>query len=114
MEDYPTEITNGVKIDCKDINAAHEEADLILVQQTILASKEGDVVSVISDDTDVFALLLHSYVKQNCSSNMYMSSPKSQKIKALPSIYSTESSVTSYKEHTVVNIKRTAAKHADL
>ena len=45
---------------------------------------------------------------------MYMSSPKSQNIKVLPSIYSTESSVTSHEECTVVDIKKSAAKHADL
>ena len=58
VEDYPIEITNGVKINRRDINMAHEEADLIIAQQVIMLSKEDHTVSVISDDTDVFVLLL--------------------------------------------------------
>ena len=50
----------------------------------------------------------------NCSFNVYMSSPKGQKIMNLPLIHSTDSSVTSHEERTVIDIKKTAAKHTDL
>ena len=41
VEDYRIEITNGVRIDRKDSNAVHEEADLILVQQAILVARNS-------------------------------------------------------------------------
>ena len=78
VEDYPIEITNGVRIDRVDVKACHEEADLIIAQQAILASKNNKTVSVISDDTDVFVLPLNFFVAHNCTANMYMSSPKNR------------------------------------
>ena len=101
VEDFPIEITNGVRIDRKDIDAHHEEADLIIAQQAIISSKEGDVVSVVSDDTDVFVLLLHFYVLYNCSSNMYMSSFKRPKSSTPSSIDSSKDPVTSNEERTL-------------
>ena len=38
VEDYPIEITNGVRFDRKYIRAEHEEADLIIAQQAIMSS----------------------------------------------------------------------------
>ena len=114
MEDFPIEITNGVRIDRKDIDAHHEEADLIIAQQAIISSKEGDVVSVVSDDTVVFVLLLHFYVLYNCSSNMYMSSFKCPKSSTPSSIDSSKDPVTSHEERTVIDIKKTATKHVGL
>ena len=72
------------------------------------------MVSVISDDSDVFVLLLHFYVKHNCPFHMYMSSLKGQKIMDLHLIHSTDFTVTSHEECTVIDIKKTTAKHADL
>ena len=114
VEDFPIEITNGVRIDRKDIDAHHEEADLIIAQQAIISSKEGDVVSVVSDDTGVFVLLLHFYVLYNCSSNMYMSSFKRPKSSTPSSIDSSKDPVTSHEERTVIDIKKTATKHVGL
>ena len=87
MKDYLIEITNGVKINRHDVPAKYEEADLIIAQQAIMASNSNKTVSVISDDTDVFVLLLHFYVSNNCTEHMYMSSPKhkSHKVVDLPS-----------------------------
>ena len=106
VEDFPIEITNGLRIDRKDIDALHEEADLIIAQQAILESKEGNVVSVVSDDTDVFVLLLHFYVLYNCSSNMYMSSSKRPKIPTSSSIDSSKDPITSHEERTLIDIKK--------
>ena len=72
------------------------------------------MVSLISDDSDVFVLLLHFYVKHNCSFHMYMSSLKGQNIADLPLIHSTDFTVTSHEECTVIDIKETTAKSADL
>ena len=54
----------------------HEEADNILAHQmVVVASEENKGVSVISDDTDVFVLLLHHYVKQKLTGVVIMESP---------------------------------------
>ena len=59
VEDAPMEITHGIKINRHDLSSSHEEADLIIAQHAIFASSNNQSVAVISDDTDVFALLLH-------------------------------------------------------
>ena len=43
------------------LSLRHEEADIFLTQQAIHIAKEDpeSTVSVVSDDTDVFALLLY-------------------------------------------------------
>ena len=62
VENYPIEINKGVKIDRRDIPSEHEEADPIIAQMAILACIKGDVVLIVSEDTDVFAITLHFYV----------------------------------------------------
>ena len=111
MEDYPIEITNGVRINRHDIPAKHEEADLIIVQQAIMETKSNKTVSVISDDTDVFVLLLHFYVSNNCTEHMYMSSPRHKSIKVLdlPS-----PQLSNQEERTIIDIKQIAQKHSNL
>ena len=50
-----------VKEEGEDMRTTHEKADNILVQQMVYVVKEtGENVSVISDYTDVFAMLLHN------------------------------------------------------
>ena len=66
VENYPIKITNGVKIDRKDIPSEHEEADPIIAQMAILACLKGEVVLIVSEDTDVFAMVLHFYVTEEC------------------------------------------------
>ena len=53
-EDVPVEIVGATVIERKYLSSSHEEADTILLRCMV-----GKVVSVICDDTDVFALLLH-------------------------------------------------------
>ena len=44
----------------------HEEADNIIAQQVIICTKQQPcAVSVITDDTDVFMLLLHHYQNES-------------------------------------------------
>ena len=48
----------------EDLRNAHEEADVIIIHQmmSIVESSTNDInISVISDDTDVFVLLVHFY-----------------------------------------------------
>ena len=52
----------------------HEEADIFLTQQAIHIAKEDPEsrVSVVSDDTHVFALLLYFYWNEKLQSTMTM------------------------------------------
>ena len=61
QNETPIEINMRVKIEREDMRTTHEEADNILVQQMVYVVKEtGENVSVISDYTDMFAMLLHN------------------------------------------------------
>ena len=44
-----------------DLENQQEEADTIIVQQVLVCAGEAQQISVVSDDTDVFVLLLHHY-----------------------------------------------------
>ena len=46
-----------------------------IVQQALMASEYQHGVSVIADDTDVFILLIHHYLKQQLTNFMVMESP---------------------------------------
>ena len=46
----------------------------------VVASEENKGVSVISDDTDVFILLLHHYVKQKLTWVVIMESPVKDRV----------------------------------
>ena len=72
----PVEITPVAKILREDMKTTHEEADNILAQQMVLnASQPNKGVSVVSDDTDVFVLLLYFYAKYNLTGLVIMESP---------------------------------------
>ena len=60
-----------------DLASTHEEADIILTQQAIHLAKEDPEshVCVVSDDTDVFALLVHYYWSEKLVSSLTMHSP---------------------------------------
>lgn len=75
VDDVPVEINMGVRLERTDLSSCHEEADPILVQHAISRCMQGEKVRVISDDTDVFLLLLHFYVSKKCTSDLYMCSP---------------------------------------
>ena len=55
----PVQISMGVVIQHHDLRTSHGEADIITAQQTVSASEMYRSIKVISDDTDVIALLLH-------------------------------------------------------
>lgn len=73
----PTQVSKGKKTLRMDLSSTHEEADIFLTQQAIHIAKEDPEsrVSVFSDDTDVFALLLYFYWREKLQSTMTMQSP---------------------------------------
>ena len=77
----PVELTSIVKIHREDLRTNHEEADNILAHQmVVVATEENKGISVISDDTDVFALLLHYYVEQKLTGLVIMESPVKDRV----------------------------------
>jgi len=87
----PTQIHKGIVIDRVDLKSTHEEVDMI-IQQMIDAVHEGHTgVAVLSDDTDVFVLLVYYYVVLKLSLCVIMESP--------------------VKDRVVTDIKQTAEKH---
>lgn len=79
----------------EDLYTTHEEADTIIIQQMIAVSRENpEVITIVSDDTDVFVLLLHYYQEYNISTCVLMESP--------------------VQERTVVDIGETVKKHSSI
>ena len=96
QEKTPVEIRNGgLIIHRRDMDTTHEEADIIIVQQMLMIAKEKPTgITVLSDDTDVFMLLLHYYLEDGLQMLVTMESP--------------------IKERVVVDIGKTVDKHRDI
>ena len=93
--DSPVEIYKGVSIERVDLKTTHEEADNILAHQMVAASEENQKgISVVSDDTDVFVLLLYHYQAQNLTLLVVMESP--------------------IKERVVIDIRQTVQRNNDI
>lgn len=93
----PFEISHGgVVIRRADLSTSHEEADNIIVQQVMLSVRNNETsdITVISDDTDVFILLLHYYHSGSMKNRITMESP--------------------IKERTVIDIGKTVEKHVSI
>ncbi len=91
----PTEVRMGVVITRTDMRTTHEEADVIIAQQMVCAATESSsCITIASDDTDVFALLLHFYQLKHLTCTLLMQGTSSQR--------------------TVVDIGATATKHASI
>ena len=75
-ETIPTELqTPGVVIPRPDLETHHEEADVIIVQQAICLSRcATNNIKILSDDTDVFVMLVHFYRKLNLKCAVWMES----------------------------------------
>ncbi|KAJ8405686.1 hypothetical protein AAFF_G00316660 [Aldrovandia affinis] len=58
-----------------DLENQQEEADTIIVQQVLGCAGEAHQISVVSDDTDVFVLLLHHYHQAGLDVPLIMESP---------------------------------------
>ena len=74
QDDTPIEISScGTIIRREDLNTKHEEADVIVVAHAIYAAEvESKKVFVVADDTDIYVLVLHHYMKRNLDMPMIM------------------------------------------
>ena len=72
----PVELNKGIVIQRVDMKITHDEADNIIVQQMVAgANKNQKGISVLSDDTDVFVLLLYHYLELSLKLPVIMESP---------------------------------------
>lgn len=90
----PLEVRNEESKTRYDLETHQEEADVIIVQQVLHCVGEVRQIAVVSDDTDVFVLLLHHYQMAGVEVPLTMESPS--------------------KERAILNIKVTQAKHRDI
>ena len=90
----PIEVQNEERRTRYDLETHQEEADIIIVQQVLKCVGEAQSISVISDDTDVFVLLLHHYQMAGLEVPLTMESLS--------------------KERTILDIKLTQAKHKEI
>ena len=90
----PIEVQNEEKRIRYDLETYQEEAVIIIVQHVLKCVGEAQSISVISDDTDVFVLLLHHYQMAGLVVPLTMESPS--------------------KERAILDIKLTQAKHEDI
>ena len=68
----PVQVHLGIKTLRHGMSTTHEEVDVIIPQQVIIVIEEGTTcVKVISDDADVFVLLLHFYIDQSLSTTVF-------------------------------------------
>ena len=69
----PTEICSGLQVLRPDLMIMHEEADVIIPNQVVYLANIGFCgIKVISDDTDVFVLLVHCYTDKNLTATLIM------------------------------------------
>ena len=73
----PTQISNGtVIIERREMSTTHEEADNIIVREILMVAKENPSrITVLSDDTDVFVLMLYFYLPDGLHLPVIMESP---------------------------------------
>ena len=76
-EDFiPVQVYKSQKSERRDIGSSLEEADSLIVQQVVAIGTNPDArIITISDDTDVFVLLLFFYGHCSLQSAIYMKSP---------------------------------------
>ena len=91
----PFQIYQGHTQQRMDLRTTHEEADVILVQQMVKFAESGSIrINLLSDDTDVFILLVHYYVQEQLICELMMSGTSSGR--------------------SVIDIKATSEKHRAL
>ena len=91
----PTEIHMGENEKREDLYTSHEEADVIIPQQTMFAVDCGaKCVRVICDDTDVFIILVHFTSLFKPCAKIQMEGTKA--------------------ERAIIDISKTAEKHKDI
>ena len=69
----PIEVSDGKVTLRHDLHTTHEEADVVIVQQMVHVALTGaSSIRVISDDTDVFVLLLHFFKSESLTCDLVM------------------------------------------
>ena len=65
----PIELFRGYQFHRADLRTTHEEADVTMVHQVLHLENGAQTIKVVSDDTDVFVLLVHfcELMKLKCS-----------------------------------------------
>ena len=74
----PVQVWINGTVQRQDLRTHHEEADAIIIHHLVhIASAASDDahIKVICDDTDVFVLLIHFYIKEKMTANISMESP---------------------------------------
>ena len=95
FDPVPTQVSEGVQTVREDLRTTHEEADVIIARQMVSAAREGHLsIKVVSDDTDVFLLLMHFYHQCELLCPVVMESTS--------------------KERTVIDIGQSARNHQDI
>ena len=74
---HPVQVFKGHIFPRHDLSTTHEKADTIIAQYAIHISKEDlqTKVWVVSDDTDVYVLLVYFYSTRFLQTSMTMQSP---------------------------------------
>ena len=73
QRECPVQMHHGIKALCHGMSTIHEVTDIIILQQVIIAIEERATwVKVISDDTDVFVLLLQLYIEQSLITTIFL------------------------------------------
>ncbi len=90
----PLDVRNEERNTQYNLEIHQEEADIIIVQQVLHCVWEARQIAVVSDDTDVFVLLLYHYQMVGVEVPLTMESPS--------------------KERAILDIKVTQAKHRDI
>ena len=89
------EIHRGILVEWRDLTTTHEEADVIIPHQTVTLARQGiRHITVICDDTNVFILLVHEYLRNSLQCTLFM--------------------VGTSPSRTVIDIAATAKKHAQI
>ena len=74
----PVQVWINGTVQRQDLKTHHEEADVIIIHHLVhIASAASDDahIKVICDDTAVFVLLIHFYIKEKMTANISMESP---------------------------------------
>jgi hypothetical protein len=89
----PIEVKNDDRCIRIDLETYQEEADIIIVQQVLKSIGEARQVTIISDDVDVFVLLVHHYHVAGLDLPSMMESPSRNRY-----ILYIKATITKYKD----------------
>ena len=80
LEDVPLCIQDGLVTELTEVKTAHEEADIIMINQmlwTIATNPSSSIKIQCDDTTDVFALMVHYVHKYQLKNTVLMEAAKS-------------------------------------